>query len=186
MKNIFTRGVLVFAVVTIGGIREAKAGMWVGLSPGGYGFSWQTPVVLINGEDTLYAFTFEGILGSSSACDWVPSVVLDSPFSPDKLFCSLDPERSIIRKDWPVEHLSAGATRYFSYTVYISSPNLDTILPNKYYGIGDWWQPYLPDTGGGINVLGEIGGVIRMQIIPESATLLILGLGGILVRRKVG
>ncbi|NMC14835.1 MAG: PEP-CTERM sorting domain-containing protein [Chloroflexi bacterium] len=183
MKNPITQIIFISAVVILFGNGTAEAA-WCGLSPGGYGFSYQPQIVLTNGDKTLHEFTFEGMFGNSSACDFVPSVVLDIPFSQSELFCSLDPVQYITRKDWPLEHLSAGETRYVSFTVYISNPNLGTILPDRYYRISPWWQPYFQTSGGGIDIIGEIGGVIRMQIIPEPATLLLLGFGGVLVRRK--
>jgi len=185
VKNVFMWFVVVFAGILCG-ITEVSASTWVGIQPVSYGWvSWKPPVIIENGDMTVHEFTFQGIFGSSSACDWIPKVTLNSPFSSDQLFFSLDSQQYVTEKLWPIEHLLAGDTRYFSFTVYVSNPRLEPTLPGEYYRLSPNWQPRPADSGGGIGIVGSIGGAIFLQVTPEPTTLVLLGLGGMLIRKKV-
>lgn len=161
------------------------AGMWIGISPSSYGASYLPPVILENGDTTLYEFSFYGSFGNSSDCQIVPYVSLSPVYSSDELFFSLDPDELVTEKSWEAQSCPAGQTLVFPFTVYISNPHLEPTLPGKYYMLTAWWSPYLESTGG-IGIRGSAGGQVRMQVTPEPATLLLFSLGGSLLRtRKV-
>jgi len=193
-KSLFVSSIFIFAGVVLCVNQKANASISVGLTPSSYGSTQygEPPVIIERGDTSIYEFTFRGHFSSSEDCDMVPRVKILPDFTSEEVFFSLDPLELVTEKIWDVQHINAGESLYWWFTVYVSNPQLEPTLPDDpatlavddYYRLRAAWSPYPYSPDGGISIVGEARGIIRMQVTPEPATLVLFGLGGLLIRRK--
>ncbi len=186
------RNVVVFLVVGVVLCMNSEAGaFWIGMtSPASYGTksgtieNGKTPVILEQGDSTVYEFTFRGIFGSPTDCYWIPQIKIGPWYDNAGVFFSFDAVEVVKERVWDAQFLAAGETVYFPFTVYVSNPQLEPTLPGEYYQLGAAWSPLLESPGGGITLTGKFIGVIRFQVTPEPATLSVFGLGSFIFLKR--
>lgn len=194
-----TKKVLVWLTLIFTGIilctgQKANASISAGLTPSSYGNTqWGDPPVIIErGDTSVYEFTFRGHYSSSEDCSVIPHIEMRDDFAPEDVFLSFDPDKLVTEQTWEVQHISAGETLYWEFTAYVSNPQLPPTIPDDpltlgvddYYRLRPMWSPYRVDAGGTIGTQLRVWGVIAMQVTPEPATLVLFGLGGLLIRRR--
>lgn len=195
MKSSVAWPILVFAGILLCSSQEASAGStWTSLTPASHGSVkyGQSPVIIEQGDTTVYEFTFRGGFGASDDCDIVPYASIKPDFAPEDVFFSLDPVELVTEKQWETQHVNAGEALNWWFTVYVSNPQLEPTLPDDpltlavddYYRLRAAWSPYPYSPDGGIGIRGEARGIIRMQVTPEPATLALFGFGGVLLRKR--
>ena len=166
-------------LVALGHTENAYASISVGVYYG------PNRVIVEQGSSELHTFALSGKYIDSNNDPWIPRVELTSAFGEDEIFFSLDPIARVTYREWDVQY---EPTSGFPITVYWSNPTMELSPPGEYdkrLRIG--WKPLKVDPGGGIHVTGDVGGIIKLQVVPpvpEPATIALFALGGMMLIRR--